>query len=596
MERILARNRSALYPIVIAGNVTEQERYAADELRYYLERMTSAPFTITTEPREKGMLAIGHGAAACLGVNDRSLGDDGFLVKTTGSSLAVIGGKRGVIYGVYELLERLGCRFFTATCEKIPTSPLLALPDMETRQIPVLEYRDHNYYEFTQYSRFAVKMRLNGHFSPIREKHGGSNRYVWFCHTFDLLVPTELYADTHPEYYALIGGVRKTQKHCTQLCLTNPDVLEISIASVREALKANPEARIISITQNDWGESCQCDACRAADEEEHSPSGTLLRFVNAIAQRLATETAKLMKATDPSLELVACGSSGLTMGTFGAWEHTVLRHAYDQVEYISLHSYYGNYEANTALYLAKSRELDSYIEGVAAICDAVKAERHSEKTIYLSLDEWNVWYRSGGSENSVEHWQVAPPIVEDVYNFEDALMIGCLLLAILRHADRVKMACLAQLVNVIAPIMTEPNGPAWAQTIYYPFQQASRYGRGVVLRPFVESPTYDVAHLKAVPYVEALGIWNEEKGELTVFAVNRSETEPAELEIDLSEFPAYGFAEHLVMAGSDKYAVNTAADPYAVVPSADGKTVVNGDTANAALPPFSWNVIRFEKK
>lgn len=289
MERILARNRSALYPIVIAENATEQERYAADELRYYLERMTSAPFTITTEPREKGMLAIGHGAAACLGVDDRSLGDDGFLVKTTGSSLAVIGGKRGVIYGVYELLERLGCRFFTATCEKIPTSPLLALPDMETRQIPVLEYRDHNYYEFTQYSRFAVKMRLNGHFSPIREKHGGSNRYVWFCHTFDLLVPTELYADTHPEYYALIGGVRKTQKHCTQLCLTNPDVLEISIASVREALKANPEARIISITQNDWGESCQCDACRAADEEEHSPSGTLLRFVNAIAQRLAPE-------------------------------------------------------------------------------------------------------------------------------------------------------------------------------------------------------------------------------------------------------------------------------------------------------------------
>ena len=289
MERILARNRSALYPIVIAENATEQERYAADELRYYLERMTAAPFTITTEPRETGMLAVGHGAAACLGVDDPSLGDDGFLVKTAGTSLAIIGGKRGVIYGVYELLERLGCRFFTATCEKIPTSPLLTLPDLETRQIPALEYRDHNYYECTQYSRFAVKMRLNGHFSPIREKHGGSNQYVWFCHTFDLLVPTELYADAHPEYYALIGGVRKTQKHCTQLCLTNPDVLEISIASVREALKANPEARIISITQNDWGESCQCDACRAADEEEHSPSGTLLRFVNAIAQRLAPE-------------------------------------------------------------------------------------------------------------------------------------------------------------------------------------------------------------------------------------------------------------------------------------------------------------------
>lgn len=312
--------------------------------------------------------------------------------------------------------------------------------------------------------------------------------------------------------------------------------------------------------------------------------------------RLAAETAKMMKATDPTIELVACGSSGLNMGTFGAWEQTVLSHTYDLVDYVSLHSYYGNGEEDTALYLAKSRELDSFIEGVTAICDAVKAQRHSSKTLYLSLDEWNIWYRSNGSENSVEHWQVAPAIVEDIYNFEDAVMLGCLLLAILRHADRVKMACLAQLVNVIAPIMTENGGPAWAQTIYYPFQQASRYGRGTVLQPLVESPAYDVGHLKDVPYVEALGVWNEEKGELTVFAVNRSETESAEMAIDLSEFREYGFTEHLEMAGFDKNAVNTAANPKAVAPSADGETRVTGGTACSVLRPLSWNVIRFEKE
>lgn len=311
--------------------------------------------------------------------------------------------------------------------------------------------------------------------------------------------------------------------------------------------------------------------------------------------KLACETAKRMKAVDPSLELVACGSSGMTMPTFGTWEQTVLRHVYDQVEYLSLHSYYGNWENDTAFFLAQSRELDTFIESVAVLCDAVKAERRSEKTIYLSLDEWNVWYRSVGGENRIEHWQEAPAMIEDIYNFEDAVMVGCLLLAILRHADRVKMACLAQLVNVIAPIMTENGGPAWAQTIYYPFQHASRYGRGVVLRPLVESPAYDIRHLKQVPYVEALGVWNEERGELTVFAVNRSESDKAELAIDLSAFSDYRFAEHIQMAGFDKAAVNSAAEPFAVAPSADGETAAEGTQAVASLRPLSWNVIRFVK-
>ena len=287
MKSMLATNKTAHYQIVLSPEATEQERYAASELRYYLERMTSAIFTVTTEPSET-MIAVGA-AAAQLAIADDALGDDGFVVRTVGSSVGILGGKRGVIYGAYEFLEALGFRFFTATCEKIPTAPDLPLPEIDTRQVPVLEFRDHNYYEFTNYPRFSVKSRINGYFTPIKEKFGGHVSYAVFCHSFDYLVPPDKYGAEHPEYFALINGERKVIRERSQLCLTNPDVLEIAIESARRALREHPEARIMSITQNDWGEHCECEACRAIDEAEHSPSGTMLRFVNAIAERLEPE-------------------------------------------------------------------------------------------------------------------------------------------------------------------------------------------------------------------------------------------------------------------------------------------------------------------
>ncbi|MBR5520027.1 MAG: DUF4838 domain-containing protein [Clostridia bacterium] len=287
MKPMLATQSVAQYPIVVAKNATEQERYAASELRYYLERITAAPFTISEDSADV-MLAIGS-AAAGLGVSTEGLGSDGFAVKTVGESIAIVGGKRGVIYGVYELLEQLGCRFFASNCEKIPTITELALPEIDTRQVPTLEFRDHNYYEFTNYPRFAVKSRINGFFAPIKEKFGGHVSYAVFCHSFNYLVSPELYGKEHPEYFALIDGERCIEPEHTQLCLTNPEVLEIAIESARRALKANPEARIMSITQNDWNRPCECEACRKIDEEEHSQSGTMLRFVNAIAERLEPE-------------------------------------------------------------------------------------------------------------------------------------------------------------------------------------------------------------------------------------------------------------------------------------------------------------------
>jgi alpha-N-arabinofuranosidase len=200
--------------------------------------------------------------------------------------------------------------------------------------------------------------------------------------------------------------------------------------------------------------------------------------------RIATEAAKMMKWIDPSIELAACGSSGRTMPTFGTWEDTVLEHTFEHVEFISLHTYLNNYADDTPAFLASPDLMDQFIEEVVAIADAVAARRHSSKRIMLSFDEWNVWYRTrrNRKERVKAGWPVAPGILEEAYNMQDALTFGGACISLLNHADRVKVACLAQLVNVIAPIMTETGGTAWRQTIFHPFSDFSNLGRGNVLR------------------------------------------------------------------------------------------------------------------
>ncbi len=312
--------------------------------------------------------------------------------------------------------------------------------------------------------------------------------------------------------------------------------------------------------------------------------------------RVACETAKIMKELDPDIELVACGSSGLGMSTFGQWEATVLENTYEYVDYVSLHSYYSNAEEDTPSFLACSLDMDKFIKSVAAICDYVKAVKRSDKTINLSFDEWNVWFHSNESDKNLKRWQIAPHQLEDVYTFEDALVVGCLLITLLKNCDRVKMACLAQLVNVIAPIMTENGGPAWVQPIYYPFMHASNYGRGIALSPVVQCDRYSTDKKKDVPYVESIGIWDEEKKELTVFAVNRSLEENIDLEIDLRDFAGASLIEHIVLEHSNLKAVNTAADPNQVIPHINGTTEVLDMRAVATLRKCSWNVIRLSIK
>lgn len=314
--------------------------------------------------------------------------------------------------------------------------------------------------------------------------------------------------------------------------------------------------------------------------------------------RLAEETARAMKLIDPSIELVSCGSSNLEMPTFPKWESKTLECTYDFVDYVSLHQYYGNETDDTADFLAKSDDMDEFIRSVIATCDYVKAKKRGKKNINLSFDEWNVWFHSRAEElDTVKNrpWQVAPSILEDVYTFEDALLVGLMLITLLKHADRVKMACLAQLVNVIAPIMTDKDGgAAWKQTIFYPFMHTSQYGRGVVLRPVLDTPVHDTACHEQVTDIESVTVWNEEKEEMTIFAVNRNLDDDIELETDIRGLEGYRILEHIVLENDNMKIVNSAGNER-VVPKKANQSKMDGGIITSILHKTSWNVIRLGK-
>jgi len=314
--------------------------------------------------------------------------------------------------------------------------------------------------------------------------------------------------------------------------------------------------------------------------------------------RTAREAGKMMKWVDPSIELVACGSSGLNMLTFGEWEYQMLTECYDQIDYVSLHRYYGNRTNDTPDFLARNMDLDDFIKTVVSICDAVGGTKHSKKKINLSFDEWNVWYHSNEQDKEIwkrEKWGPALPLLEDVYNFEDALLVGAMLITFLKNADRVKVACMAQLVNVIAPIMTRNGGGAWAQTIYWPLMHASKYGRGTALRPVIDSPTYDCSDYEKVPLVDAVATVADD-GSVTIFAVNRDFSEGIELACDLRAFGELQVAEHIVLHHDDVKAVNTEENPDNVAPAQGKGGVLDGGKLSVVLPSLSWNVIRLVKK
>lgn len=313
--------------------------------------------------------------------------------------------------------------------------------------------------------------------------------------------------------------------------------------------------------------------------------------------RIANEAAKVMKWVDASIELVACGSSAYDMPTFGDWELDMLEQCYDNIDYLSLHRYYTNHEDDTQNFVAKNIDLDAFIQTVVSIADTVGGKKRSKKKINLSFDEWNVWYHSNQQDQEItekHRWENSLPLLEDIYNFEDALLVGGMLNTLVRNSDRVKMACLAQLVNAIAPIMTSKNG-CWPQTTYWPYLYVSKYGRGKALQPIVEAPFHSTKEFDDVPMIDVSAVLNKD-GMLSVFILNRSQTDAANVECDFRGFGDYHFSEHILLHHKDNKAINTEEAPNTVSPITNTTSQTENGITIVQVPAFSWNVIRFSTK
>jgi alpha-N-arabinofuranosidase len=307
--------------------------------------------------------------------------------------------------------------------------------------------------------------------------------------------------------------------------------------------------------------------------------------------RLAAETARALRQRDADLELVACGSSGRSMPTFGTWEATVLEHTYDLVDYVSAHAYYQLDGDDVGSFLASSVDMDRFIREVVASADAVGARLSSSKRIDVAFDEWNVWYQRELQESGLpEEWTVAPRLSEDAYTVLDAVVVGSLLLTLLRHADRVTAACQAQLVNTIGSIRCEPDGPAWRQSTFHPFALTARHARGQVLQTQVAAPTTTTERFGEVPVLDSVATYDAEAGRVAVFVVNRDPAERVAFSTDLRAFGAATLVEATLIGDDDLFAVNTMEEPDRVAPAPHPSGSVDGTTLTAELPPASWSM------
>jgi alpha-N-arabinofuranosidase len=311
----------------------------------------------------------------------------------------------------------------------------------------------------------------------------------------------------------------------------------------------------------------------------------------------AQDAARQMRYVDPSLQLIACGSSGPLMPTYLEWDREVLEQCYDYVNALSLHRYFGNTPEETGndseKFVALNLTMDRQIAETLAVCDLVRGHKRSPKKLWLSFDEWNVWYRERNGDAVNGHRQEAPHLLEEIYDLEDALLVGGLVITLLRNADRVKLACLAQLVNVIAPIMTNGAG-LFRQTIYYPYSWALQYAHGSVLNLLVQSPTYDVAKMDPVPYVDAAGTLNPENGQTSLFLLNRDLSKAREVEVVWEDNPGTRVVTSLVLTGNDLKAVNGFDAPMRVQPQPLDKPSTTGGRTRLELPPRSYSVIQWQ--
>ncbi len=312
--------------------------------------------------------------------------------------------------------------------------------------------------------------------------------------------------------------------------------------------------------------------------------------------RLALECGKMMRMVDPSIELSLCGSSSVYMPTYGEWDSQVVEAAFDTVDYLALHNYFGYAANDRQAFVATPSILEWNIGNMVAICDAAAAKRKSPRRINLAVDEWNVWYRGNYKASPENIWQPGRSLNEEIYDMADVLVVGGALMTMLNHADRVKIGCIAQTVNVIAPIMTRPGGGAWRQTTYYPFLYLSKYGRGVSLAQHVDSPVFScdnpyIPH--PVAFLLSSAVYDEAAREIRVFAINRSLDEEMEFSFDMLGFSPSGVADAVEIHHDSLDAVNTETEEN-VRPAAIGRDRYRLKDAEltVSLKPASWNMFR----
>src|SRR5438309_2245606 len=308
----------------------------------------------------------------------------------------------------------------------------------------------------------------------------------------------------------------------------------------------------------------------------------------------AQDAARQMRDVDPSLQLIACGSSGPFMPTYLEWDREVLEQCYDSVDGLSLHRYFGNTAeetgGNSEKFVAMNLTMDRQIAETLAVCDLVRGHKRSPKKLWLSFDEWNVWYRARSGDAVNGHRKEAPHLLEEVYDLEDALLVGGMLNTLMRNADRVKIACLAQLINVIAPIMTNENG-LFRQTIYYPYAWALQYARGRVLNVLVESPTYDAKGLDAVPYLDAVA--TNDNGQTTLFILNRDLSKARTVDVIWEDQSPNRVLASQLLTGNDLKAVNGFDAPERVKPQAFDKPNTSNGRTRFEVPARSYTVIQW---
>jgi alpha-L-arabinofuranosidase len=309
----------------------------------------------------------------------------------------------------------------------------------------------------------------------------------------------------------------------------------------------------------------------------------------------AADAGRQMRYVDRELKLIACGSSGPGTSTFLVWDREVLEQCYEYVDGISLHRYFDNTTetaGNSAYFLALNLSMERQISEVAAVCDYVQGIKRSPKKLWLSFDEWNVWYRARNGVDVDGQRRQAPHLLEEVYNLEDALLVGGLINSLLRNSDRVRVGCLAQLVNVIAPIMTNAKG-MYLQTIFYPYNWALQYARGAALQVLVEpGPSYEVPGYGKVPYLDVAGTLDAD-GTVTVFILNRDLANAHQVEITWEAKAGSRLLDSYVLTGSDLKAVNGFDAPKRVAPQAADKPVTSGGSTKMEVPARSYSVYRW---